>query len=79
MDLNECIVCGRCVRACDEIQGTFALAYAGRGLDTKIVAGMDSSFTDSACVSCGACVSTCPTGALDEARVRRAGTMPTRR
>ena len=67
MDLNECIVCGRCVRACDEIQGTFALAYAGRGWDTKIVAGMDSSFTDSACVSCGACVSTCPTGALDEA------------
>lgn len=66
MDLNECIVCGRCVRACDEVQGTFALAYAGRGWDTKIVAGMDSSFTDSACVSCGACVSTCPTGALDE-------------
>ncbi|HSO33929.1 MAG TPA: 2Fe-2S iron-sulfur cluster-binding protein, partial [Labilithrix sp.] len=67
MDLNECIVCGRCVRACDEIQGTFALAYAGRGWGTKIVAGMDSSFADSACVSCGACVSTCPTGALDEA------------
>jgi formate dehydrogenase alpha subunit len=66
MDLNECIVCGRCVRACDEIQGTFALAYAGRGWDTKIVAGTDTSFTDSACVSCGACVSTCPTGALDE-------------
>jgi formate dehydrogenase alpha subunit len=70
MDLNECIVCGRCVRACDEIQGTFALAYSGRGWDTKIVAGMDSSFTDSACVSCGACVSTCPTGALDEAAFR---------
>ena len=67
MDLNECIVCGRCVRACDEVQGTFALAYAGRGWGTKIVAGIDSSFTDSACVSCGACVSTCPTGALDEA------------
>lgn len=67
MDLNECIVCGRCVRACDEVQGTFALAYAGRGWGTKIVAGIESSFTDSACVSCGACVSTCPTGALDEA------------
>ena len=66
MDLNECIMCGRCVRACDEIQGTFALAFAGRGWDTKIVAGTDSSFADSACVSCGACVSTCPTGALDE-------------
>jgi formate dehydrogenase alpha subunit len=70
MDLNECIVCGRCVRACDEIQGTFALAYAGRGWDTKIVAGLDTSFADSACVSCGACVSTCPTGALDETAFR---------
>jgi formate dehydrogenase major subunit len=70
MDLNECIVCGRCVRACDEIQGTFALAYAGRGWGTKIVAGIDTSFTESACVSCGACVSTCPTGALDEAAFR---------
>lgn len=70
MDLDECIVCGRCVRACDEIQGTFALAYANRGFATKIVAGMDSSFADSACVSCGACVSTCPTGALDEAAFR---------
>jgi formate dehydrogenase major subunit len=66
VDLNECIVCGRCIRACDEIQGTFALSYAGRGWSTKIVAGMDSSFQDSACVSCGACVNTCPTSALDE-------------
>ncbi len=70
VDMNECIVCGRCVRACDEIQGTFALAYAGRGFDTKIVAGVDSGFTDSACVSCGACVNTCPTGALDESAFR---------
>ncbi len=70
MDLNECIVCGRCVRACDEIQGTFALSYAGRGWGTKIVAGIDTSFADSACVSCGACVSTCPTGALDELAFR---------
>jgi len=71
MDLNECIVCGRCVRACDEIQGTFALAYAGRGWGTKIVAGIESSFADSACVSCGACVSTCPTSALDEAAFQK--------
>jgi formate dehydrogenase major subunit len=70
MGLNECIVCGRCVRACDEIQGAFA--YAGRGWGTKIVAGMDSSFTDSAC---GTCVSTCPTGALDEAAVAAKGTI----
>ena len=67
VDMNECIVCGRCVRACDEIQGTFALSYAGRGWDTRIVAGADSAFAESACVSCGACVQTCPTGALDEA------------
>ena len=67
VDMNECIVCGRCVRACDEIQGTFALSYAGRGWDTRIVAGVDSAFAESACVSCGACVQTCPTGALDEA------------
>lgn len=70
VDLNECIVCGRCVRACDEIQGTFALEYAGRGFATKIVAGQDGSFADSACVSCGACVSSCPTGALDEEAFR---------
>lgn len=70
MDLSECIVCGRCVRACDEVQGAFALSYAGRGWSTKIVAGMDSSFADSSCVSCGACVTTCPTGALDEAAYR---------
>jgi formate dehydrogenase major subunit len=70
VDMNECIVCGRCVRACDEIQGTFALAYAGRGWGTRIVAGIDAAFADSACVSCGACVQTCPTGALDEAAFR---------
>jgi formate dehydrogenase major subunit len=66
MNLDECIVCGRCVRACDEVQGTFALAYAGRGFATKIVAGQDAGLLDSSCVSCGACASTCPTGALDE-------------
>jgi formate dehydrogenase major subunit len=70
VDMNECIVCGRCVRACDEVQGTFALSYAGRGWGTRIVAGVDTGFVDSACVSCGACVQTCPTGALDEAAFR---------
>ena len=70
VNLEECIVCGRCVRACEEIQGTFALTYKGRGWDTTIAAGIDSSFTDSACVSCGACVNTCPTSALDEEAFR---------
>ena len=75
VNLEECIVCGRCVRACEEIQGTFALTYTGRGWDTKIAAGMDSSFTDSACVSCGACVNTCPTSALDEEAFRAKETL----
>jgi formate dehydrogenase major subunit len=66
MDLDECIVCGRCVRACEELQGAFALTYVGRGWSTRIAAGLDAGFKDSACVSCGACASTCPTGAIEE-------------
>ena len=65
-DMSRCIVCGRCVRACDEIQGAFALTYEGRGWATRIVAGVASSFSNSSCVSCGACVSSCPSGALNE-------------
>ena len=75
VDMNECIVCGRCVRACDEIQGAFALTFAGRGWETRIVAGIDAGFTNSDCVSCGACVQTCPTGALDEAAFRAVETI----
>jgi len=65
-DPAKCIVCSRCVRACEEIQGTFALTIDGRGFTSKVVAGMDESFFDSPCVSCGACVQTCPTQALIE-------------
>ena len=61
-----CISCGRCVRACDEVQGAFALTATGRGFDSNITAGLDSGFEDSSCVSCGACADTCPTDAITE-------------
>ena len=65
-DPAKCIVCSRCVRACEEIQGTFALTIDGRGFESKVAAGQDQPFFDSECVSCGACVQTCPTQALVE-------------
>ena len=61
-----CISCGRCVRACDEIQGAFALTATGRGFEANVAVGLDSGFTDSTCVSCGACADTCPTDAISE-------------
>lgn len=64
-DSTECIVCNRCVRACDEVQGTFALTIENRGFEAR-VSSSGTSFIDSECVSCGACVQACPTGALTE-------------
>jgi formate dehydrogenase major subunit len=61
-----CISCGRCVRACDEVQGTFALTATGRGFAANVAAGLDGGFADSACVACGACADTCPTDAITE-------------
>jgi len=65
-DASKCIVCSRCVRACDEVQGTFALTIQGRGFDSKVSSGIDEDFLDSECVSCGACVQACPTATLME-------------
>jgi formate dehydrogenase major subunit len=65
-DASKCIVCSRCVRACDEVQGTFALTIEGRGFESKVSAGIGEDFLDSECVSCGACVQACPTATLME-------------
>jgi formate dehydrogenase major subunit len=65
-DPSKCIVCSRCVRACEEVQGTFALTIDGRGFESKVAASQDQPFLDSECVSCGACVQACPTATLTE-------------
>ncbi len=76
-DPGKCIVCSRCVRACDEIQGTFALTIAGRGFDSVVSPSQGGTFFDSECVSCGACVQACPTATLQEKSVVQIG-LPTR-
>ena len=65
-DTSKCIVCSRCVRACAEVQGTFALTIAGRGFDARVSPGQAEPFMESECVSCGACVQACPTATLSE-------------
>ncbi|MFG0594589.1 formate dehydrogenase subunit alpha [Delftia sp. WSY_9] len=72
-DPSKCIVCNRCVRACEETQGTFALTISGRGFDSRVTAGQGGSFMDSDCVSCGACVQACPTATLQEKTVTELG------
>jgi formate dehydrogenase major subunit len=72
-DPSLCIVCSRCVRACEETQGTFALTVENRGFDSVISTGPNGNFLDSECVSCGACVNACPTAALMENTVIEMG------
>ena len=73
-DPSKCIVCSRCVRACDEVQGTLALTIDGRGFASMVSAGQTSDdFLSSECVSCGACVQACPTATLQEKSVKAIG------
>jgi len=73
-DPSKCIACSRCVRACDEVQGTLALTIDGRGFATKVSAGQaGDDFFSSECVSCGACVQACPTATLQEKAVKELG------
>ena len=65
-DASKCIVCNRCVRACEETQGTFALTISGRGFESRVSPGQSEAFMDSECVSCGSCVQACPTATLTE-------------
>jgi predicted molibdopterin-dependent oxidoreductase YjgC len=73
VDMNKCIQCTRCVRACAEIQGRFVWSQSYRGYQARIVAGTDSTMLSSRCESCGACVVYCPTGALDNKMSINAG------
>ena len=77
-DESKCIACSRCVRACSEVQGTFALTIAGRGFGSKVSASDGVPFLESECVSCGACVQACPTATLQEKSVIDLG-VPTRK
>ncbi len=70
---SKCIVCSRCVRACDEVQGTLALTISGRGFDSRVSPGQSEPFFSSECVSCGACVQACPTATLNEKAVIEIG------
>ncbi|GAA3047301.1 formate dehydrogenase subunit alpha [Streptomyces roseofulvus] len=66
LDRDLCIACGRCVRMCSDVQGTFALTLTGRGADTAVAPGTGGPWATSDCVSCGGCVDTCPTGAITQ-------------
>lgn len=72
-DPSKCIVCNRCVRACEETQGTFALTISGKGFASRVSAGQDQPFMDSECVSCGACVQACPTATLEDKSIIELG------
>lgn len=73
LEMDKCIGCAKCVRACDEVQGSFILGMEGRGYDVKVIAGNDTTFEEADCVSCGQCVFECPVAALEEKQTRTHG------
>lgn len=73
VDLNRCISCWRCVQICDEVQGQFTWQIAGRGIESRVTPDSNGMLATSSCVSCGACVDTCPTAALTDAHLPSAG------
>ena len=68
-DMNKCILCGRCIRVCEEIVGRNVLDFANRGFNTKVGPFLDTPIKDSDCVYCGSCIAVCPTGALEEKKM----------
>ncbi|HSE32553.1 MAG TPA: formate dehydrogenase subunit alpha [Pyrinomonadaceae bacterium] len=73
VDMSQCILCYRCVRICEEVQGQFVWQVLNRGHETRIVPDSGTTLAASSCVSCGACVDTCPTGALEDKSVLHRG------
>lgn len=69
IDRNKCILCGRCIRICNEIVGASALGFVNRGFDTIVAPSMGKSLLDTKCENCGLCISTCPTGAISENKI----------
>ena len=74
VDMSQCITCYRCVRICEDLQGQFVWREENRGAATRIVPDSGTTLRDSSCVSCGACVDTCPTGALEDKFILQHGT-----
>lgn len=72
-DYNKCILCGKCVRACAEVQGMNIIDFANRGFNTKVATAMDLPLEESNCVFCGSCVAVCPVGALTEKQMKGKG------
>lgn len=72
-DLNKCILCGRCVRTCAQVEDRQVIDFAFRGFQTKVAPAMDTNLAESDCVSCGRCVAVCPVGALNYANLAGKG------